>query len=120
LTTKRAIRANPKEVDREANDHLCRVFVLGLAAHPSGVSQPVYTTIDVPGATATSASRINSRGQIVGGYLDANGNGHGFLIDEGVSTTIDVPGANGTGAVQADDPEAGCGTSSRTPISLTR
>ena len=73
-------------------------FVLAFAAHPSGVSEPVYTTIDVPGATATSASRINARGQIVGGYVDANGNGHAFLLDKGVFTTIDVPGANGTGA----------------------
>ncbi len=76
---------------------LISAFVLAFTAAPSGVSEPTYTTIDVPGATLTSASRINNRGQIVGGYVDADGNGHGFLLDKGVFTTIDVPGATGTG-----------------------
>ena len=73
-------------------------FVLALAANSSGVSGPTFTTIDVPGATATSASKINDRGQIVGGYSDAGGTSHGFLLDNGVLTTIDVPGAADTGA----------------------
>jgi uncharacterized membrane protein len=50
-----------------------------------------FTTIDVPGATHTSANRINARGQIVGGYIDARGTGHGFLLDNGTFTLIDFP-----------------------------
>ena len=37
-----------------------------------------FTTIDVPGASATLANGINSSGQIVGNFTDATG-GHGFL-----------------------------------------
>jgi uncharacterized membrane protein len=49
-----------------------------------------FTTIDVPGATSTSAYGINDSGQIVGSY---NNNSHGFLDTAGTFTTIDVPGA---------------------------
>src|SRR5215216_3741744 len=44
---------------------LVGAFVLTLIATPSGASAFTFTTIDVPGATATSADRINARGQIV-------------------------------------------------------
>jgi hypothetical protein len=37
------------------------------------------TRIDVPGAIVTLISGINNRGEIVGGYLDANFSGHTFL-----------------------------------------
>src|SRR4029453_18495504 len=57
-----------------------------------------FTTIDVPGATATSADRINARGQILGWYDDAAGVAHGFLLDDGTFITIDFPSATGTGA----------------------
>jgi uncharacterized membrane protein len=69
----------------------------------------VFTTIDHPDAssepdTGTGAFGINNRGRIVGAYIDAGGNGHGFVRDkgrgarraEGVFTTFDVPGAAGT------------------------
>ena len=54
-------------------------FALAFAAIPSGASGPTLTTIDVPGATATSASRSNTQGQIVGGYTDAGGSGLGAV-----------------------------------------
>jgi probable HAF family extracellular repeat protein len=37
------------------------------------------TTIRFPGATSTSVSGINNAGQIVGSFLDDNGNSHGFI-----------------------------------------
>jgi uncharacterized membrane protein len=40
-----------------------------------------FTTIDVVGASFTFAFGINDRGQIVGGYGDAQGTIHGFLLD---------------------------------------
>jgi hypothetical protein len=58
-----------------------------------------FTTIDVPGATRTTALGINDREQIVGWYADASGEIHGYLLDEGQFTTIDVPGATETLAV---------------------
>ena len=53
---------------------------------------PAYTVIDVPGATLTSAQGINSRGEIVGLYVDSSGT-HGFVVRDGWFTKIDYPGA---------------------------
>ena len=55
--------------------------------------QPTFTQIDVPGAILTIANSINEGGDIVGPYFDGDGNGHGFLLNNGAFTSIDVPGA---------------------------
>ncbi len=39
-----------------------------------------FTTIDPPGSVWTLASGINSEGEIVGFFVDANGMNHGFLL----------------------------------------
>ena len=52
-----------------------------------------FVRIDVPNAVLTEARGINARGDIVGNYLDAGENSHGFLLRKGVFTTIDVPNA---------------------------
>jgi len=39
-----------------------------------------FATIDVPGALATTAVGINTRGEIVGSSFDASGSGHGYLL----------------------------------------
>jgi probable HAF family extracellular repeat protein len=79
---------------------LVTVSLLGLP--PRGLSQePVpgtFRTIDFPGAADTveccsAILNINDEGQIVGGYMDASGTGHGFLLKGGMFTTIDFPGA---------------------------
>ena len=56
-------------------------------------SKGSFRTIDVPGATGSGALDINDRGEIVGGYQDAQGRTHGFRLRKGVFTTIDPPGA---------------------------
>ena len=43
------------------------------------LDQGSYTTLDVPGSSATYAQGINDSGQIVGYYDDASGARHGFL-----------------------------------------
>jgi uncharacterized membrane protein len=55
-----------------------------------------FTTIDVPGAAATTVLGINDRGQMVGSYIDGEGRYHGFLRDrKGAVTTLpDAPGAD--------------------------
>ena len=42
-----------------------------------------FVSIDYPGATSTSAYGINSRGDVVGRYVDAAGNTHGFFYSPG-------------------------------------
>src|SRR5262245_41292686 len=42
------------------------------------LSRGIFTTIDFPGAVATSANGINVRGQIVGLYQDPTGAQHNF------------------------------------------
>ena len=68
-----------------------------------------FTTIDLPGAKATVASRINDRGQIVGRYYQAapfrgpDARFRGFLLDRGKLTRIAVPGAAQTQATGIDN-----------------
>jgi probable HAF family extracellular repeat protein len=42
-----------------------------------------FISIDYPGATFTQAVGINSRGDVVGGYVDSAGKMHGFLLTRG-------------------------------------
>src|SRR5215472_4181771 len=75
------------------------VLVL-LALHETGMALGQglnFTTIDVPGAaTETAGQGINSKGDFVGFYDDADGFLHGFLFAKGAFLTIDVPGAMDT------------------------
>lgn len=52
----------------------------------------VYTAIDIPGATFTTAQGINARGDVVGWYVDSLGT-HGYLLRDRGLTKIDYPGA---------------------------
>jgi uncharacterized membrane protein len=45
------------------------------------LSDDEFTTIDFPGGHAAAGFGINTRGNIVGPYNDASGNGHGFLLN---------------------------------------
>jgi uncharacterized membrane protein len=71
-----------------------------LIGHGFLLDKGVFTTIDHPDAVAeTTALAINNRGQIVGGYVDAEGTARSFLLDDGVFTPIDHPdAASGPGA----------------------
>ena len=80
-----------------------------LAAWPQAQAQwkhkPEIITFDAPGAgtgagQGTTTDGIDSRGAIVGWYVDAGNVNHGYVRDpDGTITTFDVPGA-GTGAYQ--------------------
>ena len=54
-----------------------------------------YTSIEVPGAIYTVVTALNSKGEIVGDYEDANRAEHGFLYVNGAYYTIDYPNAGG-------------------------
>jgi probable HAF family extracellular repeat protein len=51
-----------------------------------------FRSFDVTDALATFPYGINNRGQIVGGYFDAAGKQHGFLLTRGDYQTLDAPG----------------------------
>jgi uncharacterized membrane protein len=57
-----------------------------------------FVKIEFPHASATIASGINARGDIVGRYEDADGAFHGFVLRQGVFSTIDFPDASFTSA----------------------
>jgi hypothetical protein len=64
-------------------------------ANPSvddGTERFIFTSIDVPDASATLATGINAREAIVGIYYDTAGNSHGFLLKDYNFLTVDVPG----------------------------
>jgi probable HAF family extracellular repeat protein len=53
-----------------------------------------FTTISVCDSCSTQPIGISNKGVITGGYFDAEGNPHGFLLTRsGSYVTIDVPGA---------------------------
>jgi hypothetical protein len=56
----------------------------------------IFTSLDVPGSTATTPNLIDPQGTIVGSYLDASNVSHGFILQGGNFTTLDFPGAAGT------------------------
>jgi hypothetical protein len=74
-----------------------------LVVASTAYAQTTYTTIDTPaslynpgavyspyalyGASATS----NTAGEIVGSYIDRNGQNHGFIYGDGAFTSIDFP-----------------------------
>jgi uncharacterized membrane protein len=74
---------------------LCGWVALGLLVGGTGEAkgQPsyVYTTLDVPGSSLTSANGINNAGQIVGAYQVPGDGYHGFLLSSGSYTTLDSP-----------------------------
>src|SRR5256885_467924 len=62
-----------------------------------------FSTIVVPGSALTRAFGINSAGDVVGDWADANGNHHGFILKNGNFTTFDFPGATSTTAYGIND-----------------
>jgi hypothetical protein len=59
----------------------------------AGTQHFTFVSIDVPGASATLATGINGRGDIVGIYYDSAGNSHGFLLKDSTFYTVDAPGS---------------------------
>ncbi len=62
-----------------------------------------FTAIEPPGATFTTPSGINSRGEIVGTYSTDISHGQGFLDINGRFTTVDAPGATNTSLTGIND-----------------
>ena len=63
----------------------------------------IYTTIDVPGATATLAWGINNLGDIVGEFVTPSTYGEGSLLTGGHYRLISYPGAVVTAAWGVND-----------------
>jgi hypothetical protein len=56
----------------------------------------VITTIDPFGSTFTQALGVNDLGEIVGFYMDADGDQHGYIDNGGVFTSFDAPDSAST------------------------
>lgn len=71
----------------------------------------VVTTFGVPNAIVTFAYQLNKGNQIIGYYIDANGNNHGFTRDKRgtLAFPIDMPGATGTFLLGNNDSNWGVG-----------
>lgn len=69
-----------------------------VAAALRAQQSPSFISFDFPEAASTTAFGINSEGDVVGGYKDAAGKHHGFLLRGGNFTSIDFPGAIATDA----------------------
>jgi len=87
------------DVGQITGEYVRRDGESGFVREPDGR----LTTIAVPGAQATEASKINDAGQIVGRYsedarlVDDSARVRGFLRDaDGTITKLDVPGARHT------------------------
>lgn len=62
-----------------------------------------FTALDVPGATLTNAQGINHQGDIVGFFVDAAGQQHGFLRSGGQYRIIDYPNGHAIAARGIND-----------------
>lgn len=58
--------------------------------------------VDIPGATFSAVTAMNSRGTMVGFYQDASGQ-HAFLLNGSRLTTLDAPGDVASAAYDIDD-----------------
>ena len=59
--------------------------------------QGMYTVLNFPRATSTSAFGLNMKNQVVGAYTDAAGNSHGFIYNTLLKTWKSVDDPNGIG-----------------------
>jgi probable HAF family extracellular repeat protein len=62
-----------------------------------------FTSIDVPGATATRALGLNNHGEVSGDYVDAGGVRRGYFLRRGEFTTFDPPGSIETRGLAIND-----------------
>ena len=67
---------------------------VGGVIHGFVLRKGAYTSIHFPGSLHTQTTGINARGDVVGGYLDADGVDHGFLLDKkGDFASLEFPSA---------------------------
>jgi uncharacterized membrane protein len=97
---------------------LASLLISSAQTPAQGLQGCTFTSIDYPGAMSTGARssvwlRINAAGTIVGGYEDASGDGHGFLLSNENFLTVDGSGAlselnaiNRDGEILADHVDA--------------
>jgi len=78
-TTTRALGINSHEI--------VGLFEDTKGTHGFILSKNIFTRFDVPGALSTFVTAVNARGDMAGGYVDAQHTLHGFFFRDGVSRT---------------------------------
>ena len=113
---------SPQKVVTELNGINDAGDMVGVYADSSGVlhgfeataTTPVFTALDYPSASGTSATGINNQGQIVGLYANASGvSGSSYLYSGGTYTAItdNLSGATSTTVAGINDSGAIVGSS---------
>jgi hypothetical protein len=82
---------------------LCFSLAVSLALTAPKVHAQTFTTIDVPGAIETDANDINTKGTIVGFYVDSAGLDHGWAQVNGSIKKLNYPKATSTLAYGIND-----------------
>jgi probable HAF family extracellular repeat protein len=72
-----------------------------LASSPFLYDNGIYTALDVPGASSTTAQLLNNAGQVIGSYEDGAGISHSFVYQDGRYQDFAVPGAAYTTVAQS-------------------
>ncbi len=81
----------------EAGDIAGQYHTGAAAKHAFILRNRKFVKVDYPSATATDAYALDDAGGLVGGYVAADGTGHGFrMAKDGSFATIDVPEASAT------------------------
>src|ERR1700732_956538 len=85
--------ASSSQTTGNANGMAVGIFGYGSGTQAFIYKGGVYSTLTVPGSTATVPYSVNGLGQIVGGYVDNSSVIHGFVDTAGAFTQVDFPGA---------------------------
>ena len=76
--------------------HRRRIYGYNGITHGFLLSGGVFTPINFPLASSTTAFGINDNGDIAGFYTDTAGKTHGFVYADNNFSTVDVAGASAT------------------------
>jgi hypothetical protein len=83
-----------------------KILLAAVALLPiTGRADPVFISIDAPGAFRTAAFAVNSDGAVVGDYAltHSESQGGGYLWQDGIFTAIDFPGSHFTRPMGIND-----------------
>ncbi len=73
---------------------LCALALIGILNLPASAQKYSFRSFDPPGSVDTEPYGVNEQGLISGQWVDANGNGYGFVLNGSQFTILVPPGGN--------------------------